>query len=83
MDDVIRWAVVVFAVAGTTAVVAWFFLARRFPERAASHRVGRSTADPVTRRPAGPGAENMDAARPGGTAPPGRPDGAELRPGDP
>ena len=83
MDDAIRWAVVVLAVAGTTAVVAWFFLSGRFPERAASHRFGRRKADPVARRPAGPGAENMDATPPGGAVPPGRPDGAELRPGDP
>lgn len=83
MSDVVRWAVVLLATASTVAVVAWFFLARRVPERAASHRTGRRNAGPVQRRPAGAGAESMDATRPGGSTPPGQPDGATLKPGDP
>jgi hypothetical protein len=81
MDDVVRWAVGVLAVAGTIAVVAWFFLAQRVPERAASHGSDRLKADSVGGRPAGPGAENMDATRSGGSTPPGQPDGASLTPG--
>jgi len=70
--------VIVLAVLATAAVVAWFFLARRFPERAASHddepslgaNTHRSDGRGVAERPAGPDAESMDASRPGGATPP-------------
>jgi hypothetical protein len=64
-------AVIVLAVAATVVVVAWFFLNRQNPERAARHdtdvttsRSGRfyEGAD----RPAGPDAETMDPDQLGG-----------------
>lgn len=70
--------VIILAVVATAAVVAWFFLARKFPERASRHddepAVGanthRSVGRSVAERPAGPDAESMDASRPGGATPP-------------
>lgn len=69
--------VIILAIAAAIAVVAWFFLNRQHPERAASH----SRPDTVTTseqlyggadRPAGPDAEPMDPDRLGGDhRPPG------------
>ena len=70
--------VIVLAVVASAAVVAWFFLARKFPERASRHddepevgaNIHRSVGRDVAGRPAGPDAESMDASRPGGYTPP-------------
>jgi len=70
-------AVVVLSVAATVVVVAWFFLVRKHPERAARHdderaigaNANRSEGRIVAARPAGPDAESMDASRPGGATP--------------
>lgn len=69
--------VIVLAVAATVGVVAWFVLARKFPERAADHgeptmgaNIDRTITRDVAARPAGPDAESMDASRPGGATPP-------------
>ena len=66
-------AVVIVAVLLVVAgLVAWFAVARKVPEQAASHDDGRNMADPasVRERPAGPDAENMAPNPPNQFAPP-------------
>jgi hypothetical protein len=70
-----RWAVAAAAVGVTVAVLIWFVAMRQHPENAAGHDDSGSVIDrkpdDVSRRPAGPAAENMNPDPPGGAAPPG------------
>jgi hypothetical protein len=63
--------VIILAVVATVAVVAWFFLNRKNPERAARHsQPGTVTTSErlyeTADRPAGPDAETMDPDQLGG-----------------
>ncbi len=71
--------VIIVAIMGTAAVVAWFLFQRQHPEQAATHsrpgsdHTGTPTSsttserpDETADRPAGPSAETMDPDRLGG-----------------
>jgi len=69
-------AVVIVAVLLVAAgLVAWFLVARKMPEQAASHADNRNLAHPdaVVERPAGPDAESMAPNPPNRLIPPDEP----------
>jgi hypothetical protein len=78
----VSYVVIILAVIAVIGLIAWFFLGRNQPERAATgpddHRnvdaVGRGTQSPRNvDRPAGADAESMSADEPGGRTPPSPP----------